>query len=69
MTNPPVPLLAWVATLAAQDRKAFYTDLGVAVITAQENDDPSEVERCLRQWRLTAEAMTNAELRDQLLES
>lgn len=66
---PPPPLLAWVASLAEQDRRAFYDDLAAAVAAAREGADPAEVERCLRQWRLTAEGMANAELRDSLLES
>lgn len=58
------PLLAWVTLLDDVDQNAFYTDLGTAVAT----HDAGAIEECLRQWRLTAEAMTNAELRDRLLE-
>lgn len=57
-------LLHWVTLLDAVDQTTFYTDLGDAVAT----HDPATIEECLRQWRLTAEAMTNAELRDRLLE-
>lgn len=67
-TGPVPPPLAWVTTLDPADRMAFYDDLAASVATARETDDPGEVERCLRQWRLTAEGMTNAGLRDQLLE-
>jgi hypothetical protein len=66
---PPPPPLAWVASLDAADRRAFYADLAEAVTAARDADDPAVVEACLRQWRLTAEGMTNASLRDQLLES
>jgi len=67
--TPAPPLLGWVSALDAPDRLAFYADLADAVSGARDGDDPAEIERCLRQWRLTAEAMANAELRDQLLES
>jgi hypothetical protein len=67
--TPTPPLLGWVSTLDAPDRQSFYDDLAAAVAAARDGDDPAEVERCLRQWRLTAEGMANAELRDQLLES
>jgi len=60
--------LAWLATLDPADRAAFYGDLSAAVAAAAATDDPGEIERCLRQWRLTAHGMTNAGLRDQLLE-
>ena len=66
--GPVPPPLAWVATLDEEDRRSFYDDLAVAVAAARETDDPGEIERCLRQWRLTAQGMTNAGLRDQLLE-
>ena len=70
MTAGPAPrVLAWLATLDPEDRRAFYDDLAAAVTAACDADDPAEIERCLRQWRLTAEGMTNASLRDQLLES
>lgn len=67
-TTNPIRLLSWVGTLDAADRVAFYDDLTACVAAAKSTDDPGEIERCLRQWRLTAEGMTNANLRDQLLE-
>lgn len=67
MTTPTRPL-AWVALLDATDRATFYDDLVGCVEAARTADDPREIERCLRQWRLTAEGMANASLRDQLLE-
>ena len=67
-TAPTPPLLAWVGSLDAPDQRAFYDDLVAAVAAARDASDPAEIERCLRQWRLTAEGMLNAELRDQLLE-
>jgi hypothetical protein len=66
--GPTPPPLAWVAMLDPADRVAFYDDLSRAVDAARETDDAGEIERCLRQWRLTAEGMANAGLRDQLLE-
>jgi len=66
---PTPPLLAWVGTLDPVDQRAFYADLVDAVAAAQTAGDPAEIERCLRQWRLTAEGMSNAELRDRLLDS
>ena len=67
--TPTPPPYAWVAMLDAPDRAAFYDDLGAAVAAARAADDPTGIEQCLRQWRLTAEGMLNAGLRDQLLES
>jgi hypothetical protein len=61
-------LLAWVASLDEIDQRSFYDDLAAAVATARDARDPAEVERCLHRWRLTADAMTNAELRDRLLD-
>lgn len=70
MSNAPTPPpFAWVASLDEPDQRAFYDDLAGAVDAARAAGDPAEIERCLRQWRLTAEGMTNAGLRDQLLES
>ena len=66
--TPTPPLLAWLGSLDQQDQQAFYADLAVAVAAAREANDPAEIERCVRQWRLTAESMANAELRDQLLD-
>lgn len=68
MNGPTRPVLAWVATLDAHDRAAFYDDLGAAVTAARDADDVGVIAQCLRQWQLTAEGMTNAELRDSLLE-
>lgn len=68
VTHQP-SVLAWVGLLDPQDRQAFFADLGSAVALAQETGDAADIERCLRQWRLTAEGMVNAELRDRLLES
>ncbi|HEV2891215.1 MAG TPA: hypothetical protein VGX28_12640 [Frankiaceae bacterium] len=68
MTPAPTRLLAWVANLDEADRAAFYEDLAGCVRAARDADDPGEIESCLRQWRLTAEGMSNAGLRDQLLE-
>jgi hypothetical protein len=68
VTAANVPLLAWVASLDAPEQAAFYDDLATAVAAARAAHDPAEIERCLRQWRLTAEGMTNAELRDRLLD-
>jgi hypothetical protein len=62
-------LLAWVGMLDPVDQQAFYADLVSAVADAQQSGDPADIERCLRQWRLTAEGMANAELRDRLLDS
>jgi hypothetical protein len=50
------------------DQKAFYADLTDCVAAAREANDPGEIEACLRRWRLTAEGMFNAELRDSLLD-
>jgi hypothetical protein len=66
--TPPAPLLGFVEALDEVDQRSFYADLAGAVAAAQDSLDHTEVERCLRQWRLTAEGMTNAELRDRLLE-
>ena len=62
-------LLSWVTLLDHQDRQSFYADLASAVARAQETDDAGAIEECLREWRLTAEAMANAELRDRLLDT
>jgi hypothetical protein len=67
--TPPPPLFSWLDALDEQDQRAFYDDLIQAVTAARDARDPAEIERCLRQWRLTAGGMANAELRDQLLES
>jgi hypothetical protein len=69
IATPATPLLAWLTMLDEADRRAFYDDLLAAVESARDASDPAEIERCLRQWRLTAEGMVNAELRDSLLES
>jgi hypothetical protein len=61
-------MFAWVGRLDAVDQRSFYADLAQAATAAGEAGDPGELERCIRQWRLTAEGMTNAELRDSLLD-
>ena len=67
--GPVTRLLSWVSMLDEPERMSFYADLKSAVDTACEEDDPGAIERCVRQWRLTAEGMENASLRDSLLES
>lgn len=70
MNVTPTPsLFAWVSLLDEPDQRAFYDDLTKAVAAARAALDATEIERCLRQWRLTTESMHNAGLRDQLLES
>lgn len=70
MTNPTLhpPLLAWLASMGESERQAFYADLAAAVASARDADEPHPIEACLRQWRLTAESIANAKLREQLLE-
>jgi hypothetical protein len=62
-------MFAWVATMDDVDQRSFYADLARAATAAAEAGDPGGIEDCIRQWRLTAEGMTNAELRDRLLEA
>ena len=57
-------LLGWIHLLDAVDRESFLADLEAAVAKR----DVDAIEECVRQWRLTAESLTNAELRDRLLE-
>ncbi len=66
--TPAPPLLAWVSSLDPVDQQAFYADLASAVAVARATGEPGDIELCLRQWRLTAEGMSNAELRDRLLD-
>ncbi|HVF03412.1 MAG TPA: DUF6247 family protein [Frankiaceae bacterium] len=54
--------------MGEHERAEFYADLAAAVATARDADDPHAIEECLRQWRLTAESIANAKLREQLLE-
>lgn len=61
-------MFAWVATMDEVDQRSFYADLARAATAAGEAGDPAAIEDCIRQWRLTAEGMTNAELRDRLLD-
>ena len=69
IATPATPLLAWLSQLDEADQRTFYDDLLAAVEAARDASDPTAIERCLRQWRLTAEGMVNAELRDSLLDS
>lgn len=57
-------VLGWIHLLDDVDRESFLADLEAAVAKR----DVEGIEECLRQWRLTAESLTNAELRDRLLE-
>ena len=52
--------LAWLATFDGDDRAEFFEELRDALSVAEATRDATPVETCLRDWRTTARALSDA---------
>jgi hypothetical protein len=53
----------WPVRLDEDDRRQFFRDLRDAASEAEAACDAAPVDRCLREWRATAEALSDPERR------
>lgn len=60
MTGASAP---WLAVFDDDDRSEFFTGLRAALTAAEAAGDAEPVETCLREWRTTAEALSDPERR------
>jgi hypothetical protein len=51
--------LAWLAVFDEDDRSEFFEELRDALALAESTWDATPVERCLRDWRTTAQALSD----------
>jgi Family of unknown function (DUF6247) len=51
--------LAWLAVFDEEDRAEFFDELRDALAVAEATRDAAPVERCLREWRTTARALSD----------
>ena len=56
----------WLAALDADDKREFFSDLRAAADLAEGTGDAGHVEKCLREWRTTAQALSDPQRRDVL---
>jgi DNA-binding IclR family transcriptional regulator len=49
----------WLAALDDDDQAAFFAEMGNALETAAARRDAEPLEACLREWRTTAEALSD----------
>jgi hypothetical protein len=51
--------LAWLAVLDEGDRAEFFEELRDALSVAEATHDAAPIDRCLREWRTTAQALSD----------
>jgi len=56
--------LAWLAVFGEDDRAEFFAELLDALPVAEATRDASRVETCLREWRATAQALSDPPRRE-----
>jgi hypothetical protein len=56
--------LAWLAVFGEDDRAEFFAELLDALPVAEATRDASRVETCLREWRTTAQALSDPPRRE-----
>lgn len=56
----------WLTALDDDDREEFFSDLRNAAGRAEEFGDVTPIEKCLREWRTTAQALTDPRRREVL---
>ena len=54
----------WTAHLDAEDRMLMFTELRFCFETLERSGDPEPLETCLREWRVTAEALSDPVVRE-----
>jgi hypothetical protein len=55
--------LAWLAAFDEDDRSEFFEELRDALALAESTRDATPVETCLRDWRTTAQALSDPQRR------
>lgn len=56
--------LAWLAVFGEDDRAEFFAELRDALSVAEATRDAGPVERCVREWRTTAQALSDPKRRE-----
>ena len=49
----------WLAALDRDDQVQFFLQMGAALQAAERSRDTESLETCLREWRVTAEALSD----------
>lgn len=57
-------MTGWVTYLDADDRALMVTELRAEVEALESSGDPEPLETCLREWRVTAEALSDPVARE-----
>ena len=52
--------LAWLAAFGEEDRAEFFAELRYALSVAGATRDAGPVQTCLREWRITAQALSDS---------
>ena len=55
--------MAWTEHLDADDRALMVSELRAAVDSLEHTGDPAPLESCLREWKVTAEALSDPDRR------
>jgi hypothetical protein len=53
----------WTRHLDAEDRRLMFAELRFAFETLERSGDPEPLETCLRDWKVTAEALSDPDRR------
>jgi hypothetical protein len=50
---------SWLAALDRDDQVQFFLQMGAALQSAERSRDTESLETCLREWRVTAQALSD----------
>lgn len=54
---------SWLSVLDSADRASFFAEMGDALEASAAGGTPEPLEACLREWKITAGAMTDPQIR------
>ncbi len=54
---------SWLSVFDSDDRASFFAEMREALETSAAKGNPEALEACLREWKVTAEAMGNPVIR------
>jgi hypothetical protein len=57
---------SWLSVFDDDDRASFFAEMRDALETSAARRDPEPLEACLREWKVTAEAMADPQARQVL---
>lgn len=55
--------MAWTAHLDSDDRALMLAELRACLDTLEASGDPEPLETCLREWKVTADALSDPDVR------